>query len=312
MSPGVSDGAERRLLDAARATSLGDEVPTDPEELSLSRFGNGTLLVMAVVAHAHGTTRRHIRQASGQLPLATWLSLRHLRDAALIEPERRRGAELWFATTAGSRLGVTPYVTRLLSSAHPLFPGFAHRGWSLGPFDRVGSEHGPPIFRPSVALADVNTVSELAAVLRTGIHDDRAYALTKLVALQDPDSVPLLAEVAQRRGEDEPLARQATVALGSFRTREAVDAVIGLAEHRDSFIREAAARSLGRLGDPAALPALSQLLSYPSSPVREAAVRALRRIGGPGAMGALAAALHDDDRRVRHAARRALSSLNRA
>jgi HEAT repeat protein len=175
--------------------------------------------------------------------------------------------------------------------------------------NEIGTEHGPPIFRPSYALADVNDPVALAEVIRTGIHDDRAYAVTKLIALEDPASVEILCEVAKRRNEDEPLARQAAVALGSFATTASIDALIEIAAHRDSFMREAAARSLGRLHATEAIPALISLLGYASEPVRAAAVRAVGQIGDPATAPAIAPALDDSDHIVRHCARHALIQL---
>ena len=304
----VGTPEEERLVDAAVATSLGDTVLPDPEEVWLSRFRDATLLVLAVVAHAHGASAKEVRRATGQVPGAVWLSLRNLKRAGLVEREHRPGSDHWFATHEGTRLGVTPYVTRLLGAIKPLWSGW-WGDWSVGRFRDVGTNHGPPIFSPAWAVADVNNPEALAEVIRTGIHDDRAYAVTKLIALKDPASVEILREVAQRRGEDEPLARQAAVALGSFATPNSIDALIDLAGHRDSFVREAAARSLGRLRAAKAIPTLEGLISYQSEPVRAAAVRALGWIGDPSAITAIATALTDSDHIVRHCTRHALIHL---
>lgn len=300
---------EERWPDAAAATTLGDTIPPDPEQVWLSRLRNATLLVLGVVAHAHGVSAKEIRRATGQWPGAVRLSLRSLHGYGLIERERRPGLDHWYATAAGTRLGVVPYVTRLLGAIQPFYRGLPGGGWSVGRFSEIGTEHGPPIFRPSYALADVNDSAALAEVIRTGIHDDRAYAMTKLIALKDPASVEILCEVAQRRNEDEPLARQAAVALGSFPTTISIDTLIEIASYRDSFMREAAARSLGRLHATEAISTLTHLISYPSAPVRAAAVRALGAIGDPATANAIAPALDDSDHIVRHCARHALVQL---
>ncbi len=305
----VGTPEEERLVDAAIATALGDTIPPDPEEVWLSRLRDATLLVLGVVAHAHGASAKEIRRATGQWPGAVRLSLRSLRRAGLVEREHRPGPDHWYATPEGTQLGVVPYVTRLLSAIVPLYRGRPWRGWSVGRFNAIGTEHGPPIFRPSVTLADVNEPEALAAVIRTGIHDDRAYAVTKLIALKDPASVEILREVAQRHGEGEPLARQAAIALGSFSTPSSIDTLIDLAGHRDSLVREAAARSLGRLHATKAIPTLIKLIGYGSEPVRAAAVRALGQIGDPSAVTAIAVALTDSDSSVRRCARHALVQL---
>jgi HEAT repeat protein len=116
---------------------------------------------------------------------------------------------------------------------------------------------------------------------------------------KDPASVEILREVAQRHREDEPLARQAAIALGSFSTPNSIDALI---------VREAAARSLGRLHATKAVPTLIELIGYDSEPVRAAAVRALGRIGDPSAVTAIAVALTDSDGSVRRCARHGSSS----
>jgi hypothetical protein len=203
---------------------------------------------------------------------------------------------------------VTPYVTRLLGAARPLSRGDWHV-WTVGRFSKVGTRRGPPIFSPAYSLAHVNDPGALAEVIRSGTHDDRAYAVTKLIALHDPASVAILLDVAHHKGPDELLARQATVALGSFETPEAITALNEIAGTRDSVMREAAARALGRLRAHQAIPTLTTLLSYPSEPVRAAAVRALYRIGGPAAAQGLGPALTDSDHTVRRYARHALIGL---
>jgi HEAT repeat protein len=83
-------------------------------------------------------------------------------------------------------------VTRLLAATKPLWRG-APKDWSVTRFRDVGTSHGPPIFSPAYALAAVHDPAKLGEVVRTGTHDDRAYALTKLIALNDPASAPVRA-----------------------------------------------------------------------------------------------------------------------
>lgn len=301
---------DQRLIDAQVATELGDEVPRDAEELWLSRLRDATLLVLAVVAHAHEASAREIRRSVGrQWPGAVRLSLRTLQRKDLVEREYRPGPDFWCATPEGTRLGVVPYVTRLLGAIKPRHTGVAAAGFSVDRFRSVGTSHGPPIFSPEYGLANVSDPQALAEAFRTGTADDRAYAVTKLVALRDPASVPVLCEVAQRHGDEELLARKAVIALGSFQSPTSVEALIDIAAHRDSFMREAAARSLGHLKAADAIPTLVQLIGYPSKPVRAAAVRAVGRIGEPSVAGAVAVALGDDDAAVRRCTREALIEL---
>jgi hypothetical protein len=64
------DPGRAQWAEAERATALGDKVLPDPEAVRLAEFRDATLLVLAVVAHAHGATAREIRRATGQLPFA--------------------------------------------------------------------------------------------------------------------------------------------------------------------------------------------------------------------------------------------------
>jgi len=90
------------------------------------------------------------------------------------------------------------------------------------------------------------------------------------------------------------------------------DALIDITAHRDSIMREAATRSLGRLQATKAIPTLIELIDYPSEPVRAAAVRTLGRIGDPSTATATAAALTDSDGSVRRCAQHALIQLGAA
>ncbi len=305
----MDEPENKRLIEAAVATTLGDEVVADPEEVWLARFRDATLLVLAVVAHAHEISAKDVRRATGQWPISVRLSLRSLCRVDLLGREYRPGPDYWFATAEGTRLGVVPYVTRLLGAARPRYRGLPLAGWSAARFRFVGTTHGPPIFSPAYTLAHVTDPDVLSEAIRTGTHDDRAYALTKLVALRDPASVDILCEVAQERGKEEPLARQAVIALGTFASPTSIGALIDVAAHRDSILREAAARSLGRLHATEAIPTLIDLLDYPSEPVRAAAVLGLARIGDPSVAPALASALNDPDGRVRRCTLDALVRL---
>jgi hypothetical protein len=303
---------EDRLREAAVATALGDEVPPDPEAQWLSRLSDATLLVMAVVAHGHGVSARDVRRSTGRWLLGVMRSLHELERFRLAERKHRPGPDYWFATAIGTRLSVTPYVCRLLDAAKPFWTGDPYGGWSIGAFNKIGTEHGPPIFRPSVALADVNDVDALANVLRTGLRDDRAFALTKLIALKDPRSAGVLRDVAQTHGEDELLARRAVIALASFGDPATIAMLIDTCAHRDSLMREAAAHSLGVLRAGEAVPALIELIAYESAPVRVAAVVALEQIGDPSALAAVETALGDQDSQVRHCARHTARHLRAA
>jgi hypothetical protein len=76
----------------------------------------------AARAGARARTSAHeIRRATGQLRFTLGFSLHELRRVELIEREHRPGADHWLATPAGTRLGVVPYVVRLLGAIKPLY-----------------------------------------------------------------------------------------------------------------------------------------------------------------------------------------------
>ena len=283
--PAVNASGRAHWAQAEEATLLGDKLPLTTEEKWLAQYRDATLLALGVVSHEHGTTARHVGRATGQWYLSVRVSLRNLERAGLVERDPPDGGvsgfarrDRWLATVEGTRLGVTPYVSRLLQAAKPRYAGRPLRGWSGARFRTLGTENGPPIFRPSFALADVTDPTVLSEALSSRVQEDRKFALAKLIALNDPASVTVLAEVAHRGGTDEQLAHDATVALSRFHTAESVAALIELASHRDSYIREAAVRSLGRLRAVEAIPVLEDLASYPSPSVRSAADTALARI----------------------------------
>src|SRR5580693_8666919 len=98
-------GADGRLAEAAIATELGDEIPRDAEEVWLSRLRDVTLLVLAVVAHAHEASVREIRRGVGHQWAGTvHLSLRSLQRKDLVAREYRPGPDYWIATREGVRL----------------------------------------------------------------------------------------------------------------------------------------------------------------------------------------------------------------
>jgi hypothetical protein len=294
---------------AAEATALGDRVLPDPVEAWPSRLRDSTLLVLAVVAHEHEVSVKEIRRAVGHRRI-TRLSLRTLERLELVGCERRPGHNLWYPTPEGAQLGVTPYVARLLSAIRPRYRGYPREGMSVGRFRNVGTMHGPPIFSPAWTLEKVTDPQILAKSIRSGTKDAREYALSRLVALNDPASVKVLCEIVQTtRGNDEEFIRKGVIALGSFDSPAAVDTLIDIASHRDSLMREPAVRALGRLRAPAAIPVLIDLINYPSEPVRAAALTALGRIGDQASADAVAIALEDSHFEVRHSAREALVKL---
>jgi HEAT repeat protein len=120
-------------------------------------------------------------------------------------------------------------------------------------------------------------------------------AVPALVRALDDQYLPLVADIVE-----------ALVRIGT----PAVPAVIQGMHHKDWWAREAAARTLGRIGTAKAVVPLIENLSDRSYNVRETSVRGLAALGDPRAVPYVAAlARHDPHRIVRAAATEALRLL---
>lgn len=88
--------------------------------------------------------------------------------------------------------------------------------------------------------------------------------------------------------------------------------LIAALEDADSYVREAAADSLGRFRGRDAVAHLIESLNDPSCKVREHAARSLARMGDPEAADPLVALLSDENRDVHRSAALALGNLRDA
>jgi HEAT repeat protein len=143
-------------------------------------------------------------------------------------------------------------------------------------------------------LRDPNTVKSLCAALDDKSSEVRQMALKGLVTLGEVAVNPLID--ALRKGNS--LAADGLVGIGA----PAVTPLIDTLRDRDPYLRQSAARVLGRLHDDRALKPLSEALNDKDSHVRHAAVEALAKLGNPGAIKLLGAALQDPDRSIRQEA----------
>jgi HEAT repeat protein len=88
-----------------------------------------------------------------------------------------------------------------------------------------------------------------------------------------------LADFWSAAGDDDPEVRREVVA--GLVSRDAVDAVAGLARDQEPLVRLAVARGLATIGDPAALPTLEKMAADGDVRVRAAALEGIGIVGCP-------------------------------
>jgi HEAT repeat protein len=156
------------------------------------------------------------------------------------------------------------------------------------------------------AIADPRAIELFIAALQDDNDDVRQVAAEILGDIGNPHAVaPLIAALGD--GETE-LGRKAFEALLKI-GRSAVEPLIAALRDQDQYVREAAARALGRLDDSRAVEPLVAVLRDNYSSVRKAAAWALGMLGDLRAVEPLLTALQDPDRIVREAAVGALGEL---
>jgi arylsulfatase A-like enzyme/HEAT repeat protein len=144
-----------------------------------------------------------------------------------------------------------------------------------------------------VALARLGDRRGLAACRAGLVSEDgvlRRAAGLGLAALGVADGVPSLAETVLDRTASDQARDEALAALRALSDRRAFDAYAGLLE--DPRLAPAAADALGELGDARALPLLESLCDATRYALtRDAALRSLARLGAPSAPRRLRAAI---------------------
>jgi HEAT repeat protein len=140
-------------------------------------------------------------------------------------------------------------------------------------------------------------------------------AILLLGEAQDPESVELLLTIFNDPFSNWacPSIRSYTAtALGYYKGNpRVVDTLIGAVNDRELLTREAAVRSLGRIGDSKAVPYLLGLLNDPSAAVRLSVIKALAEIGDPEAIPQIRrVSQSDSDEIVKREALAALSNFH--
>jgi HEAT repeat protein len=165
-----------------------------------------------------------------------------------------------------------------------------------------------------LASSDAKIVRTIAAGLGDAAPARRARAARSLGKL-GPVSAEAAPELVRATGDgDENVRAEAVIALGKIEAAAAVPALIERLRRDGGWVREEAARALGRIGPRArdAVPDLMHALQRDEAAVRRQAARALGRLGPEAALAApaLRAALEDAEEPVREEAKKALETLD--
>jgi putative heme-binding domain-containing protein len=153
--------------------------------------------------------------------------------------------------------------------------------------ERFGLEKEPKV-RQEVALAlgsmgDKEALPLLIAALRDLANPEgvRSASLAGLESIGGKPAIAALVEALTNKEEnlkDETQARM-VAALGRFKAKEAIPAILGRLSHASPAVRVASAEALGKIGDvKAAAPQLRAVLKDPAVEVRKAVAAALARL----------------------------------
>jgi HEAT repeat protein len=202
--------------------------------------------------------------------------------------------------------------------------------WAAGQIGAAGNEAIPSLLA-MLAREEGHAAGTAAVTLRRLAPDNPVIVESLVRSLRGDDGVQKV-QAARGLGKLGPVAAAAApallhaledaredvraesvIALGRVAGADAVSPLLTRLQTDSPWVREEAARALGRLGPPArrAIPDLIQALRNDPAPVRRQAARALGRMGGDGAtvIPALKAAVADDDQAVRDEVETALAAL---
>ena len=143
--------------------------------------------------------------------------------------------------------------------------------------------HARHILSNIVSILGRETRPAVIAAMENPYVGPRRVALEQLVAWGEPSDRELIRSGFERGVQDDDrdeVVRYAKVAAGALPELE--DLVWKLLKHKSQLVRDAAARTLGRLGD-ACIPEASKLLVAKSATARSSAVKVLRASGTPAA-----------------------------
>jgi hypothetical protein len=162
-------------------------------------------------------------------------------------------------------------------------------------------------------LHDEGTFGVLVGILLNGGIDwrIRLRGIHLLGEIRSPEAAEVLTDLFYYGDRCPALEAAIATSLGNFRDNvHVVDALIDGAKDEEIQVREAAIRSLGKVGDKSALPVLIANVSDKSFAIRYSAVTALGRLGDKDGIAVLKrAAQEDPEKLVQEAARAALEDI---
>ena len=310
-----TDVEERRAAAWALGAAGGSEAPTVAAlTVALRDVDPG---VVREALRALGTIGAPAKDA---LPAVLGL-LDHDREDVRAEAART-------AWSLGLDRGQAAALTAHMQSADEYVRHFAV--WAAGQLGTAGEEAIPSLLA-MLAKEDGHAAGPAAVALRRLVpaHPQIVASLTRALGDAEAavrvsaarslgklgpvaaDAAPALLQAASDARED--VRAEVVIALGRVAGASAVPALVSHLRTDSPWVREEAARSLGRLGTAArsAVPDLVEALRAEAPAVRRQAARALGRMGAQGtaAVPALKAALQDADGAVREEAEKAIDAL---
>ena len=185
------------------------------------------------------------------------------------------------------------------------------------PFDAVDPALAQLLARPEVrtlvaeamAQRGVAAAAFIEDVARTGDEDVRKAAAFALGRIGSPLSVPLLASWIHPGADAETLIAIAG-ALGAIGDRGGFAALLGLLDHAEATVRQAAVAALNSIGHPQMEAAVAGRLSDPSPGVRESAARIAGYFGYVSCLRRVVELCDDSAETVRRTAVEALANYD--
>ncbi len=255
-------------------SSLETAIPSTPDE------------ALRALATPDAELRRLVVRALEHSPAET---ARELLSVVLADEDwrvRKEGIQL--AHALAERADVVPVLVDALRSPSDQV---SLRNAAVEALAGLGAQAAPAVERALMA-------GELDA-------DGRKLAVDVLAGARQPRSVPVL--IAFLGDEDANVRYAAAEALGWIGGEDAAQALAGLLDRDDRYLRLVALEGLNRVG---AIVPVSRLSAFVGDKIlRHAAVAALGRTEDPEAIESLVGALGDSSRHVSESALRALSTM---
>ena len=148
----------------------------------------------------------------------------------------------------------------------------------------------------------------LITLVQSSNDKDRFWAIQGIREMGSEKAIGVLVQVL-RENKDRTFRTEASEALGSIGSEQAVQALVEALDDQSESVRSNATYALGSIGSEKAVPALIAAMKSPDENVRGLAVGALGSISSEEAVQTLIEALKDQDKCVRSNAVRALGVI---